>query len=209
MFVSRNVPPPWNYITAMQLRAWWHEILRNYGKYPCSAFVLALPQDTQVISYLTKFGRELDLISGENCLVIALSDANVWCSEFDEDRWDASISAQVFNGESLKIAKLFNIEITEFPCLVVFKDIRSSDHLVVSLRDMNLDEISQKMRSIFSIVQTSISNKTDPILEIKRQENKKELQKAGRSIMGNIRKLTDKTVETVVEAWIESIVKNA
>lgn len=202
--------PPFPKFTAFKLlRNWWHEIIRNYGKYSCSAVVLALPNDTQVLSYLSTFGRELDLISGENCLVIAVSDADVWCSGFDEIQWNNAINAHVFNGESLKIAKLFNIAITEFPCLVIFQDIRSSKHLVISLKDMIEDEIAQKMRFIFSVVQTAINKEIDPLLEIKRQENKKELQNAGSTITGNIRAFANNTVETVVEAWIESMIKTA
>ena len=67
------------------VREWWHDVLRNYGYYSCYAIFLALPSDKEIIRYLTDYGRELDLISGENCLVIALSKTDFRRSGFDKE----------------------------------------------------------------------------------------------------------------------------
>ncbi|NOH03673.1 MAG: hypothetical protein HND47_17785 [Chloroflexi bacterium] len=196
-------------ITPKILREWWHDILKAYGKYSCCAFVLALPTDEQTIKYLTDFGKEIDLISGKDCLVIAMNDSQLMRYGFDENLWRIAINEQVSNGQSIKVANLFSIEYTEFPCMVLFQDIRNSEHLVISLRGMDVNEISQKMRSVFSIVQSAVAQKRNPLHELKHQKNKKELQSAGESIIGNLRSFAGKTFDTAMEAWIQATIKNA
>jgi hypothetical protein len=191
------------------LRKWWHNLLREHGKYSCCAFILLLPADIQAIKYLTEFGTELDLISGENCLVLAISEVQLMRFGFDENLWRMAINDQISNGQSIKIANLFNIKLTEFPCMVIFQDIRSPDHLIVSLQGMDAEEISQKTRSIFAIIQLANNNKVNPLIELKRQEAKKEFQKAGISIMGKLQSFAGKTFETAMEAVIQSAIKNA
>ncbi|MEK6575574.1 MAG: hypothetical protein AABZ58_14795, partial [Chloroflexota bacterium] len=56
------------------LRRWWHEIQRLGGRYSCYAIFLVLPSDREAIRYLHEFGKELDLISGEDCLVVEFDD---------------------------------------------------------------------------------------------------------------------------------------
>ena len=204
--VSKSIPEKTD---IAGLRRWWHNLLRQHGKYSCCAFILVLPTDIQAIKYLTEFGKELDLLSGDNCLVLALSDVQLMHYGFDENLWRMAIKAQVSNGQSVRIAKLFNIKFTEFPCMVIFQDIRSPDHLVVSLQEMDTDEISQKMRSIFSIIQLANTKKTNPLVQLKRQEHKKELQKAGMSIMGKLQSFAGNTFETAMETVIQSTIKNA
>ena len=82
-------------ITPKTLREWWHNILKSHGKFSCCAFVLALPTDEQAIKYLTDFGKEIDLLSGKHCLVIAINDTQVMQYGFDEDVWRLAINEQV------------------------------------------------------------------------------------------------------------------
>jgi len=63
--------------TPRALAVWWEGIAEQYGRYPCIATLLALPADREAIRYATEFGDELDVISQEHCLVIALSKAGV------------------------------------------------------------------------------------------------------------------------------------
>jgi hypothetical protein len=59
--------------TPRALAVWWEGIAEQYGRYPCIATLLALPADREAIRYATEFGDELDAISQEHRLVIALS----------------------------------------------------------------------------------------------------------------------------------------
>jgi hypothetical protein len=185
-------------------RTWWHNVLQTHGKYTCCAFVLGLPADTETIKYLTEFGKELDLLSRRNCLVLAVTDTRAITYGVGENEWKGAIHEQVDNGQSLQIAKVFNINFAELPCMVIFRDIRSSEHLIVSLRKMEVDEISQVMRSVFDIIHSANSNKVDPLLELRRHRKKQEFQMMQKSVIGEVRKYLDITFEAAMQAHFQS-----
>jgi hypothetical protein len=66
------------------LQNWWHTVLREHDKYFCFAILLVLPADEDAIRYATDFGKELDSISGKDCLVLVLTDTHVQHSGLDE-----------------------------------------------------------------------------------------------------------------------------
>src|SRR5574341_21631 len=153
------------------LRVWWHNLLREEGQYSCYAIFLFFPSSKNAIRYLTEFGKEIDAITGDNCLVIALGssqfkrsgiDDHVWMI-FDDFMWQNAVNEQADQGYSAIIAKLFKIRFDEFPCVLVFKDIRSPDRALISLKDMNEDEIAQRMRTICSIIQEAALNGNNPV----------------------------------------------
>lgn len=207
-----------------ELRKWWHSILRKQGNYKCYGIMLVLPSDENAIQYLINSGSELDIISGENCLIIALSDVQVRSSEFDgcfqnrkdveinlneidEESWSKAINEQVSKGYSIRVAKTFGIPMTKFPCLVIFQDIRSPGHVLVSFKDMKQKEISKKMRSIFSIVQHAITHNENPIKELQKYQNQEDLQLHGKSVIESIGSFGGKTLEIAMEAWLKSLIK--
>ena len=130
------------------LREWWHIILRNYGKYPCYAIFLVLPSDKEATTFLEKFGQELDIISGRNCLILVLgSDFFFMDFSINPDHWIfqhfwvEAIKKHISQGESIQVAELFNIDMTKFPCVVFFNDIRSSKFALLSLQGLSLIHI--------------------------------------------------------------------
>lgn len=216
--------PPSDFQDRHSLREWWHNILREYEKqYFCSAIFLVLPSDKETIRYLTDFGTELDIISGENCLVIAIGKSEFRRSGFDEtmqrptaaerfanfldERWNAAIKEHVAKGYSVKIAQLFDVEIDSFPCLLVFKDIRSPQHLLITLKGMTAEEIGNRMRHIFSIINKAVTNKVDPLEALMQKQNEETFQKAGKTILNKVSGFAEKTFETAIEAWINASVK--
>ena len=84
--------------TPRALAVWWEGIAEQYGRYPCIATLLALPADREAIRYATEFGDELDAISQEHCLVIALSRTGVRRSGFDRKLWSSAVSEHVYDG---------------------------------------------------------------------------------------------------------------
>lgn len=186
------------------LRLWWHDILRHHGRYSCYAIFLLLPSDKAAMHYLTNFGRELHLISGNSCLVIALSEARSKRFDFDDKVWDVAVREQVSEGYSIRIAQLFGIDLLKFPCLVVFEDIRSSKHVVVTLKDMSVAEIADKMREVFSVIQEAITTKVNPLEMLEAHRNNLSFRKAGQTIVSELRSLAGKTFETAIEAWIKA-----
>lgn len=201
------------------LRDWWFGILSNYGKYTCCAIFLALPSDREAIKYLEEYGQELNLITGDNCLVVFMSDS--WISGTSMNQKDKDVLADVKNklqypqfdlqsviqehvskGYSLDVAQLFDVSFTEFPCLIVFKDIRSSEHIVISFKDLEVERIADLMRQVFSIVRNAVVQKQDILIAIESQLTKDKLVTAGLVIVSKIRSLIEKTYEILITAFV-------
>jgi len=187
------------------LRAWWHDILRMHRCYSCYAIFLLLPSDKEAVRYLTDFGRELDLISGENCLIIVLSEDESRRVGFDEALWRAAVTEQASGGYSISIARLFEIDFARFPCLILFEDIRSPRHAIVTLRGMTAEEIADRLRKAFSVIQEAVANGKNPVEAIESRRRSDSFQRRGQSIIGGLRSLGEKTFETAVETWIKAI----
>ena len=189
------------------LREWWHEILRNCGRYSCYATFLALPADEEMVRYLTDFGSEIDLISGENCLVIALSKNTFKTFGVNRQEWQVLANEHIQKGHSIKIAKLFQVRLDEFPCLLMFEDVRTSQHVTISLKGETAEEIAIRMRVVFSIVQEAITEGKSPLKILESRRRKKELLRKGEAVVSMFRALTEKTFESAIEAWIEASMK--
>jgi hypothetical protein len=194
-------------LTQTKLREWWHIILREHGHYQCYGMFLILPADTEALLYLTRLGRELDLITGDDCLVIALGKTEIESSNFDLQSWIEVIKEHTEEGYSLKIAKLFELDFDKFPCLLLFRDIRSPRHVVISLAKMTADEIADEMRSIFSIVHKAVAKNISPLDAVVEHQQTEKLGQARQTIAGKVSSFAGKTFETAMEAWIGAIIK--
>lgn len=219
--IGGSPPPPKD---RYELRKWWHGVLRDHDHYTCYAIFLALPGDTEVLKFLTKFSRELDLLTGENCLILALERSGFRrygvdnrlrkierntllpeLPEFFEKIWIAMMREQVEKGYSLQVAQLFNIEYDAFPCLVLFQDIRSQQHILANFKGMTNLEIATVIRNIFSTVQSAAKSGENPLVALERQRRDEKLVKAGKSIMSELRDLANATFDSAMTAWIKSI----
>jgi hypothetical protein len=192
------------------VREWWHKNLREHGRYPCYAIILVLPSDTEAVNYLKEFGHELHLISGEKCLIITLNQTQFSIPAFpafDETIWEKAMNEHVLSGYSARVAQLLDISFDRFPCLVIFEDIRSSNHVVVTLKDMTAKEISEKLRAIFSVVQEAINDGENPLSAIDRHRNQESFLRAGQTIVGHISNLAGKTFEKAMEAWVKATIE--
>ena len=189
------------------LRKWWHDIIGNYGKFSCYAMFLVLPSDKEAMKYLTEFGKELHIISGDDCLIIALSKNEFKITNFDEGTWNIVIEEHSTEGYSVKIAHMFNVDITEFPCLLLFRDIRSSEHVIVSLKEIKADEITTKMRVIFSEIHKSVNAKKNPLVELTNLQSREKIKTVARKISGKVETMTEKTFEAAMNAFVEATIK--
>ena len=120
---------------------------------------------------------------------------------------DTEIKEHVHEGHCITVARLFDISFDKFPCLVVFDDIRSPNHILVSLSGMTTEEISEKMRVLFSIIRKSVSEGKNPLTAIESQRNQESLLKAGQTIVSQLRNITQQSFETAMEAWIKASIK--
>jgi hypothetical protein len=189
------------------LRRWWHNILREYGRFSCYAIFLMLPSDKEAIKYFVEFGDELDLITSSDCLIIAFSknEFHTPVHPYDDQIWQSVIGQQITEGHSVKVADYFGIDYESFPCLVIFQDIRSPKHILISLKNSSSDEIAEKLRRTFSIIHKAAKLKLDPLDAIRKENKKQVFISKGQGVISDIRNLVGKTFEKGIEAWINSL----
>ncbi len=172
---------------------------------------MVLPSDTESIKYLSKYGNELHQISGDNTLVLAFSKNEFTIpgtqSEFPDLVWTSIVEKQVAEGLSLRVANMFNIKYSEFPCLLLFEDIRSPQHVKISIKGLSAEEISVRMREIFSVIQKAVKNKEKVITTLKKDSFFKGLQAKSMATINVVQDITQKTFEAALTAWAETIVK--
>lgn len=187
-----------------KVRAWWQDILRRNGRYPSTCVFLCLPSDKEVIRYLKDFGTELNQISGDNCLVLALSDTQFHRFNSEEEiRWKIAIEEQVRKGYSIRIAELFEIGVDEFPSMVVFTDIRKNEYVLINLKNFNAEEIALKMRTIFAVIARAVENKENPLSSLCVHRRNEALHFAGKIIISEIRRIADLSIQAAIETSIK------
>lgn len=185
---------------------WWSEIMQNYGHHTCYAILLTLPSDAEANSYLTDYSKELDVISGKPCLVLILSEDEV--SSWDGHsikKWRLVVERYSQQGYSVQVAQLFGIKYTKFPCLVVFNNIRSPEHIAIPLSGLNTKEIAMRMREVFSTIQRATEARKNPIDALKKQEGLEAFRTRSGTFLGKIRGVAGQTFETALEAAVKAI----
>jgi hypothetical protein len=185
------------------LRKVWHRILREYGKYSCYALFLILPSDQEAIKYLTEFHDELGLITSTNCLAISLC-TTLNEKEINLQKWDLVVHEHASHGYSAIVAYLFKISYDKFPCVLIFNDLRSPEHMIVSLKGMTAGQIAEEMRMTFSIIQDAVSNKEEPLFALEQRRKKETIKKHGKTAISELKKVAENTFEAVIEAWIKA-----
>jgi hypothetical protein len=166
--------------------------------------LLIRPANKEAKRYAVDFGIDLDQISGEDCLVLLLTDTHFKRSSLDEDLWELAVSEQVEKGHSLKFAELFNIGYDELPCLVIFRDIRSDGHARLKLKGMTAEEIDEQMCTLFTIVHKAVSSGQEPLEAIERYQKQERIREKGQAVFSQVRSLPGKTLEAAMKAWLEA-----
>jgi len=189
------------------VRNWWHNLLRNHGKYSSYAFFLILPSDKAAINYLVDYVDEIDLLSNKNCLALLFGKNRAISSNMDKEAWGKLVYEYVKENFSIKLAEYFEIPFTQFPCMVVFRDIRAQEHVEISLKNMTTDEIIRTMRATFATLMKSASAKEDPIQALRAKRDQENFLKAGKSIISEGRSFAGKTIEAVMEAVVSASIK--
>jgi len=190
------------------LQKWWSQTIGHYGKHSCYGIFLILPSDEEAINYVNEYSDELDLISASDCLLIALGGKNFQIPNFSfTDRpWNLAIESQVNEGHSIKVANMFDVDYNDFPCLLLFKDILTEDHLLVKLAGMVAYDIATKMRKIFSIIHKASRLKQDPITYIEEVSNQQNLSPNNKIVLVP-RTGKGKSFGTSIEEWINYVMK--
>jgi len=190
------------------LQQWWRDVVRNHGRYSCYAMLLVLPSDKEAIRYLTDFGKELDLISDRSCLLLALGNSQFRRSGFEEDAWK-DLAKQHSSGFSVQVANIFGVQFTDFPCLIVFGDIRQSEHVVITLAGKTAEQVVDQMRLVFSIIREATSIKHDPLKALERHQGIEAVKNTSRGIFSSVRSVFGKSFETAMEALIKAWISSS
>lgn len=196
------------------LREWWYTILRNYGKYPCYAIFLALSSDKEILQYLQETRTELHMISGSSCLIILLGN-NFFLTIglknnnlLPDDLMVNAVADHVTSGESVQVAELFGIELTQFPCIVFFSDIRSTEFALVSLKDLEASEVNQLLREVFATIRQQAKDDPKCIIEaIQRYAIQQKVTQKRQRVIQVASTIVGRTIEAVIDAWVKTVIK--
>lgn len=186
-------------------RRWWHSVLREHGKHACFGFFLALPSDRNVANYLKDHGEELHALVDGDCLLLTVTDLKFERPGADDPNWLAAIDDFVSRGHSVRLGRLFSVDYTDFPCLLLFENIDSEAHILIDLKRMGHEEIAEKLRETFSIVHRANSEGQSPIGELYRFRNSKRLRRAGATVIHKIGSFAGTTYQLGVEAAIKAM----
>ncbi len=174
----------------------WFTLLREQEKYSCYSIFFALPSDKEAMRYLEEYNNDLQLISS-NTLVMKMGRDKLLHAEMAEK----SLSAEVDYG---RLARLFEINFTMFPCIVIFEDVNPLKGIPVFLSEMNAEEIFQKTKIIFSIIQNSIMDKKSSLKALQQHKNDERLKHAGKVIIGTIQEYANLAIKTFIDTWIKT-----
>ena len=189
------------------IREWWHKILTHYDRYPSYAMFLALPSDKEAIRYLKEFGKELHLITGKSCLVITLTSLGFMQYGSGDEFMPLAVDEHIVEGYCLQASRLFSIGFDEFPCLLLFRDIRKPQHIRISLKGLSAEEIAQEMRGIFTVLDKSVGQGEDPIEVIDKHIRQQAVSEKGKSLWKGIQSFAGKTLETMMEVFVRASIK--
>lgn len=201
--LSVNPPPSGDHY---ELREWWHNILRTHGKYSTYMVFLILPSDVQLAIYLSRYGREIDLLSGTNCLVIVFRESDFLHMDFNDKSWICSTHEHISKGYSLIMADMFGVTYAQFPCVLVFQDIRSPEHVTISLKNLSKEEVAERMRLIYSVIKQANASNQNPLQALKNQEQVESFRKTSQSLIEGAKELGGKTLESAMQALIKNLI---
>ncbi len=156
-------PPP---SEPRQLRAWWHEVIRKHGHYPCFALFVAFGADEQVDLYLMENAAELSRASGKHCLMIVHSNLGFVDLGPDMVLWHLVLTQQVRAAHAAVLAEVFDVSPDDFPCLLFFRQVPSPDRVVLPLKGLNQDGIAAAVHSALMTVTKASSRKKDPLVAL-------------------------------------------
>jgi len=194
-------------VSNRSIREWWHQILGRYDRYPSYAMLLALPSDNEATRYLKEYGKELHLISGKACLVITLSSLGFIQYGSDDDIMPLAVEEYVAEGYSLQVAELFQIKFDQFPCLLLFRDIRRPEHILISLKGLDAKGTAQEMRTLFSVVSQAVKQDKDPITAVEEYNKQQVFSEKKKATWSSVRSFVGKTLETIMEAFVKAGIK--
>jgi hypothetical protein len=111
----------------------------------------------------------------------------------------------VEQGFSVQFAEILGVALDEFPCLVLFEDVRSSRHMTIALRGMDAAEIAEKLKAVFSTINAAVAKGDKPLTALEAQRDREIFIKAGNSIISMVKSAAKETLETAIGAAMKTV----
>jgi hypothetical protein len=208
-----------------EIKNWWDSIVAEESAFPAYAFLLVSPSDASLDGFLSESGKELEQWIGSNCLLLIFRDRKIQGIGFDPRLHSKAslgknnkkintayfkelLKDRVGEGYKTRLAEYFKIPPAEFPSMVFFQGIFSLDHLSITLAGMNKKEIAQRLKGIFSVIQSAKSEKKPILNELKDLRSNPLFQKEGKPIISSGRNIAGKTFQIAIVLWIKSLLEN-
>jgi hypothetical protein len=176
----------------------WFTLLREQKHYSCYSIFLVLPSNKEAIRYLTEYKDDLQVISS-NILVMTIGRDKYLHVNIN----GKNLSVEIVRDYE-KLANLFKVDFTMFPCMVVFEGTNPPIGAPVYLSGMTAEEIFEKMKIIFSIIHKSTRHKKSPLEALQQHKNEERLKYAGKAIIGKGYEYIDYALKTTIEVLINA-----
>jgi hypothetical protein len=111
--------------------------------------VLAQATDAAVISTVKQYRVQLARMAGDRCCIVYLRNPA------DRRAFEAFDYSNEQEQWTLEIARLFNVELRETPCLLFFERLADKQSVVVSLKGLDESQIVDEFKRIFSHLEGS------------------------------------------------------
>lgn len=171
----------------------WFTLVREQRKYSCYAIFLVLPSDKEAIRYLTEYSSDLHIFSSSNALVMTIGSDGYLHTNIDGKK----LSVEIKN--YAKLTRVFDIDYTAIPCMIVFEGLNSPNRMPVMLKGMTAEETSEKMKAIFSIIEKSAREQKSPIVVLQKHKNDEKLRHLGKTVIGTASNIFEFTYTTIIQ----------
>jgi hypothetical protein len=190
------------------INVWLNKILKGKKKYSCYAMFLLFPNDEGIIEYLSNSDNflTLDSVSNSNCLISFITDRPVDITSIDASERKKEIKDYANNKFSIELAKGFKINMVDFPCILIFQNPQSVEHITVTLKGMKEKEIDDKLKAIFTVIQSAVGDQKDPVKVLVDQRNEEIFLHFAKPIISGLIDLGKTTVIAALQAVVKSIV---
>ena len=172
-------------ISSELLEEWWQRCTTHFGNYHSFAVSLALPTDEEAIRYLGDFAGELDVLSAEHCLLLYFGSDRIRRFGVDDD-FRRAAQQHARSRRSTRIGRAFGIDFEDMPCMLFFRDPRSTDHVGVKLKGLSAPEISVRMRGLFSAIDQAVHEKRNVLHALRSTEVVATFARRGAGAAGKI-----------------------
>lgn len=180
---------------------WWGKTFSLKGYSPkFFVAILALPGDKYIFEYLERYEDELAVLSSDSGLIVFLTQKRFQVVSQKARTFSPEVSPIVWSEYCTEIAKLLGIRFEDFPCLLIFDHLFSSTFTMVSLRDLDVEQLVNRFRIIFSEVSEAVEANSSPMVAIQKAERLRGYRKTGKSILARLSFFAEETFKAIVAA---------